>query len=187
MDALTALHTRNSVNLLCEPGPNPNQLRDIIKAGLRACDHRNLTPWKFLLIEGEARKRFGELMRSVKEHIDGTSLTPELASKIESKPMRAPTILVVVAAIVEHEKVPEIEQILSAGAAAQMIMTAAHAIGIGAIWRSGSMMFDQNMRNGLGLGEADRIVGFIYLGTPKASKPVPELAVEDFLERWPDQ
>ena len=184
MDALTALHTRNSVNLLSEPGPNPDQLQNIIKAGLRACDHRSLTPWKFLLIEGDARHQFGQLMVAAKEASDKRPISAELATKIQSKPLRAPSILVDVAAIQEHKSVPEIEQVLSAVAAAQMMMTAAHAQGIGAIWRSGSIMFTQEMRDGLNLASTDQIVGFIYLGTPKAVKPLPTLEVDSFLERW---
>jgi nitroreductase len=184
MDALTALHTRNSINLLCEPGPNSEQLNNIVKAGLRACDHRSLTPWKFLLIEGEARKKFGDLMVKAKESADQQPISIELSAKIRSKPMRAPTILVVVAAIKKHDKVPEVEQVLSAGAAAQMMMTAAHAQGVGAIWRSGSLMFTNEMRQGLNLTPTDKIVGFIYLGTAKVAKPLPNLEASDFLERW---
>jgi nitroreductase len=184
MDALTALHTRNSINLLCEPGPNPEQLNNIIKAGLRACDHHSLTPWKFLLIEGKARDTFGELMVKAKEAAEQQPISSELARKIRSKPLRAPTILVVVAAIKEHQKVPEVEQVLSAGAAAQMMMTAAHAQGVGAIWRSGSMMFTKPMRKGLNLAVNDQIVGFIYLGTAKIAKPLPMHQVSDFLQRW---
>jgi nitroreductase len=184
MDALTALHTRNSINLLCEPGPTPEQLENIVKAGLRACDHYSLTPWKFLLIEGKARHRFGELMVKAKETADQSPISTELSTKIQRKPMRAPTILVVVAAIKQHPKVPEIEQVLSAGAAAQMMMTAAHAQGIGAIWRSGSLMFTDQMCQGLNLKTTDQIVGFIYLGTPKAAKPLPTHRVNDFLTRW---
>ena len=184
MDALTALHTRNSVNLLCDPGPNSDELDNILKAGLRACDHRSLTPWKFLLIEGQARIHFGKLMVKAKEAADNHPISAELAAKLHSKPMRAPTILVVVAAIKTHPKVLEIEQVLSAGAAAQMMMTAAHAQGIGAIWRSGSMMFTAEMRSGLGLAETDQIVGFIYLGTPKIVKALPTLEVNSYLKRW---
>lgn len=184
MDALTALHTRNSVNLLTEPGPSRNQLDNIVMAGLRACDHKSLKPWKFLLIEGDARAKFGELMVKAKEANDGCMLAPDFAIKLKNKPFRAPTILVVVASIQEHEKVPEIEQLLSAGAAAQMMMTAAHAQGVGAIWRSGSMMFTDEMHRGLNLDKNDKIVGFIYLGTPKITKPLTELKVGDFVHTW---
>lgn len=184
MDALTALHSRNSVNLLCEPGPTSKQLNNIVLAGLRACDHANLRPWKYLLIEDTAREKLGELMVKVKETQDGTPPSQELADKLRKKPLRAPTILVIAAKLVEHEKVPEVEQVLSAGASAQMMMTAAHAQGIGAIWRSGSLMFHPDMRSGLGLSDNHQIVGFIYLGTPKAAKPLPINAPEEFLSRW---
>ena len=184
MDALTALETRSSSNLLCEPGPTPEQLTHIFKAAMRACDHRNLRAWEFLVIAGDARAAFGDLMVQAKEAADGHSLSPDLAEKIRKKPMRAPTIIAVVAKIQAHDKVPEIEQLLSAGAAAQMMVTAAFAQGVGAIWRSGSMMFRPEMRAGLGLAISDQIVGFIYLGTPKVNKPCPELNASDYVRHW---
>ncbi len=184
MDALTALHSRNSVNLLTEPGASDEQLQNIFKAGLRACDHKDLRPWQFLLIEGDARSKFGELMVKVKTEQDGEKPSDNMTYRLSSKPLRAPTIIVVVAKIKEHDKVPEIEQVLSAGAAAQMMMTAAHAQGLGAIWRSGSLMFHPAMRSGLGLEESDKIVGFLYIGTPQKAKPVPELDPKDFIKIW---
>ncbi len=184
MDALHALHSRTSVNLLTTPGPTSEQLDAIVRAGLRACDHANLRPWRFLLIEGDARAKFGDLMVKVKEEMEGARISAEAAEKLKCKPMRAPSILVVAAKISKHEKVPEVEQVLSAGASAQMMMTAAHALGIGAIWRSGSLMFQSTMRAGLGLDENDQIVGFIYLGTPKILKPAPNLDPVDYLTHW---
>lgn len=184
MDALQALHTRSSSNLLCEPAPTSLQLENIIKAGLRACDHRNLRPWEFLVISGDARMSFGDLMVTSKEAADQKPLDSDLADKIRKKPMRAPTIVAVVAKIQIHDKVPEVEQLLSAGAASQMMMTAAFAQGVGAIWRSGSMMFRAEMRAGLGLAETDQIVGFIYLGTPKVNKPCSQLNPDDFTRQW---
>lgn len=184
MDALTALHTRTSTNLLCDPAPSLEQRENIFKAGLRACDHKNLKPWKFLTIEGDARNAFGQLMADVKEASNGVPISNELRQKLKLKPFRAPLIIVVVATIIEHEKVPAIEQVLSAGGAAQMMMTAAHAQGVGAIWRSGSMMFRKEMLAGLGLDELDQIVGFIYLGTPKVVKPAAEVNPAEFVVPW---
>lgn len=184
MEALTALHTRVSVNLLSEPGPSPEQLEAMIKAGMRACDHKNLTPWRYLTIQGDARSHFGKLMADTKEKMDGNELDPALRAKLEAKPFRAPCVIVVAAKTVQHEKVPEMEQILSAGASAQMIMVAAHALGLGAIWRSGSMMFNEYMRAGLGLDSSDHIVGFIYVGTPLVCKPLPELDLDEYVEAW---
>ena len=185
MDAIHALHNRVSVNLLDEPAPTQLQLENILRAGLRACDHKNLRPWKYLIIEGDARAEFGELMVSSR-----VSRSPEMEcldeekTKLRSKPFRAPTIIVVVADIKEHPKVPEIEQIISAGASAQMMMTAAFAQGLGAIWRSGSLMFEDTMHRGLGLSSTQKIVGFLYLGQIKAAKRVPELNPKDFTHHW---
>lgn len=184
MDALTALHSRNSVNLLCEPGPNKEQLDNIIKAGIRACDHGWLRPWKYIIIEGGAREKFGQLLEKTKSSMDGQALSEKESSKIRSKALRAPLIIAVVAKTVEHPKVPKIEQIMSAAASAQMMMTAAHAQGIGAIWRSGALMFEKTMHSGLNLSDNDSLVGFIYLGTPKAVKPLSELNANDFIEYW---
>ena len=184
MDALTALHSRTSANLLEEPGPNRQQLDSLIQAGLRACDHGRLTPWKFLLIEGEERSAFGDLMVKSKTAADGCELAIDFAIKLKQKPYRAPTIIAVAAKLQDHPKVPEIEQLLSAGAAAQMIVTAAYAMGLGAIWRSGSLMFEPTMRQGLGLDESHRLVGLIYIGTPKIVKETPNYEVNDFLSTW---
>lgn len=184
MDAITALHSRNSVNLLTEPGPTRGQLQDIVKAGLRACDHKDMRPWRYLLIEGDSRLKLGELLVIGKAAVDGVSVSNELAAKLKTKPFRAPTIIAVAAHISDHPKVPEIEQLLSAGASAQMMMTAAHALGIGAIWRSGSPMFTQEMRDGLGFDVNDQLIGFLYLGTPKAMKELPDLDPADFLRTF---
>ncbi|RBP51458.1 nitroreductase family protein [Arenicella xantha] len=185
MDALHALHTRSSANLLCEPGPSKLQIDNIVKAGLRACDHRCLRPWRYLIIQGSARDSFGDLMVDVLQARDGAALDEKTKEKVKGKPQRAPTILVVIAKLTPHPSVPEIEQLLSAGASAQMMMTAAYAQGVGAIWRSGGIMFEEGLRQGLGLSENERLIGFIYLGTPKVSKPAPELDPDDFLSAWP--
>jgi len=81
--------------------------------------------------------------------------------------------------------VPEAEQIMSGAASAQMMMVAAHALGVGAIWRSGSIMFENAMLEGLGLSANHRLIGFLYLGKPVVTKLVPELDPDDFLTRWP--
>ncbi len=187
MEAIEALHNRISVNLLDSPAPTRDELDAIFRAGLRACDHKNLRPWRFLLIEGDDRLSLGELMASVKAECSSDSeCLDEDLEKIKLKPMRAPTVIVVVASITEHPKVPEIEQLLSAGAAAQMMMTAAYAQGLGAIWRSGSLMFERSLHDGLGLEANQKIVGFLYVGQIKVCKKQPVLEPEDFVSNWPN-
>ena len=123
-------------------------------------------------------------MADVKKAMNGGEIEDELAEKLRAKPFRAPTIIAVIATVRAHPKVPEIEQVLSAGASAQMMVTAAHALGLGAIWRSGSLMFAPEMRQGLGLAATDQIVGFLYIGTPGPVKVLPERDSSDYVEVW---
>tara|TARA_B110000503_G_scaffold55997_1_gene89828 strand:+ start:5110 stop:5676 length:567 start_codon:yes stop_codon:yes gene_type:complete len=185
MDALDALLSRNSVAMLQGPGPDKMQLEKIFQAGLKANDHRRLRPWKFFLIEGEARKSLASLMLDIALR-DDPDMSEEKQGKLLAKPLRAPTIVLVVAAMQPDcfDKVPAIEQILSAGGAAQMMMVAAHAQGVGAIWRTGSIAYNPHFRSGLGLDEHDEIVGLLYMGSPKAVKPLQQLNTEDFVQSW---
>lgn len=137
MDVLTALHNRVSCALLTEPGPSAEQLEIMLKAAVRAPDHANLRPWRFLLIEGAAREQLGEVLVQA-ALTDTPDSAPEALDKVRRKTLRAPTIVVVVAKLTEHPKVPEIEQIITAGAAATNLVTAAFALGVGAYWRTGA-------------------------------------------------
>lgn len=180
MDALTALLTRQSVSQVGEPGPTPAQLENILKAGLRANDHARLRPWHFLLIEGDARRKLGELFVRVTLQ-DKPDFPREEQEKLAAKALRAPLIIAVVARLQPSDKVPEIEQLLSAGGAAQLMMAAAHAQGVGAVWRTGWLAYDRRVHDGLGLQANDRMVGFLYMGTPKGdTKPLTELDVRKF-------
>jgi nitroreductase len=92
---------------------------------------------------------------------------------------------VVAARLVEHPKVPEIEQILSAGAMAQNLMLAAHALGYGSMWRTGSMTYDQVVAKGLGLVPNEKMIGFLYVGEIEGNqKRLPEHDPEQFVTRW---
>jgi len=180
MDALTALLTRQSISQVGEPGPTPAQRDNILRAGLRANDHARLRPWHFLLIEGDARRKLGELFVRVTLE-DRPDFSREEQEKLAAKALRAPLIITVVARLQASDKVPEIEQLLSAGGAAQLMMAAAHAQGVGAVWRTGWLAYDRRTHEGLGLTANDRIVGFLYMGTPKGeAKPLTELQVKDF-------
>lgn len=176
MDALEALHTRVSVAVLGEPGPSEEQVSQLLQAAVRAPDHGIVRPWRFLLLTGDDRKTLGALMRRARQQKVPESPVEEL-DKIESKPLRAPMVLVAVAEIDPDNRVPALEQIVSTGAAVQNILVAAHALGIGAIWRTGSLASDVLVKEGLGFQEKDEIVGFIYLGTPAGS--IKRLADED--------
>lgn len=188
MDAIELLHTRNSVSALSEPAPDVEQLQQILAAALRAPDHARLRPWRFLSITGGGRQRLGELfVEAAQQRLQaaGEPIMDEAAcAKLAAKPLRAPLILVVIATVTEHPKVPAVEQLLSAGCAAHGILLAAHALGFGAIWRTGSNAYDGHVERGLGLASNEQIVGFLYLGTAAAHKPLPAMATEDYCQSW---
>lgn len=167
MDALEAIETRSSVSALAEPGPTDAQWAALLRAAWRAPDHARLRPWRFLIIRGEARRRFGDILADAFLS-SAPGAAPEAQSRERQKPLRAPAILIVAATPKPHPKVPEVEQILAAGAATQNILLAAHALGLGAIWRTGAPAYDPGVVAALGLPKDARIVGFIYIGTPTA-------------------
>tara|TARA_R110001592_G_scaffold116143_1_gene317208 strand:- start:11823 stop:12383 length:561 start_codon:yes stop_codon:yes gene_type:complete len=185
MDALSALHGRVSCPRLIDPAPEDDVLKNIQKAAFRAADHGRLRPWRFLVIEREGRNQLGDLFIASAESC-GDELTDKQRERIAKKPLRAPMIVVVIASIRDNPKVPEIEQIISAGAAAQNMITAAYAQGVGAIWRTGSLAYDKVVMAGLGLSDSEKIVGFLYLGTvPVKGLEAPELQTEDYFQSWP--
>jgi len=168
--ALEALIERTSCPRLIEPAPTKEQLELLIKAALRAADHASLTPWRFVVVDGEKRNEFGEiLLESAK--IKNPEMGLAQQKKIRQKPLRAPMILTAICEPKEHPKVPKWEQELSTAAACQNIINASYMMGIGAYWRTGSAIFSPQVKAYFNVSETGSIIGFIYLGTPfKAMK-----------------
>ena len=185
MDALAALHNRVSSGLLTDPAPSAEQRRNIFRAALRAADHGNLRPWRFLTIEGEARKQLGEIYLRAAEEDASEPLTEAQRERTLVMPLRAPLVIVAITRLQEHPKVPELEQHMSTAGAVQAMLTAAFAEGVGAYWRTGALAYNRTVAEGLGLAENERVDGFIYCGTPqKAPRQAPDLAVADFFSEW---
>jgi nitroreductase len=183
MKAMELLIGRCSAVRLTEPGPTEEDLELMIMSAVRAPDHGRLRPWRFVVIRKEAREKFGEvlalhLLRKM------PSASQELLENERRKALRAPLIVVVAQKSRPSEKIPAMEQILSAGAAAQNILLAAYALGYGAMWKTGSAAYDEDVKAAFGLDEADTIVGFIYIGSHTPPRPLPRPAIEDFVEVW---
>lgn len=179
MDAIEALQTRTAAPRLTEPSPSPSELDTILKAGLRAPDHGMLRPWRFLLVSGTAREKLGKMF--VEQMMPETE---EQKTKLLNAPLRAPLIIVAVAQIQEHPKVPPVEQICATAAAVQNMSVAIHALGYSSIWRTGAPAFHAGVKEALGFKAGDEIVGFLYVGTPTVERPVPENAIADYVKEW---
>jgi nitroreductase len=185
MDAYESLVTRVSPIEIGDPAPDNAEEAKILAAALRAPDHGRLRPWRFISIRGEGRRAFGEVLAGSLQRRD-PKVTPELLDRERQKAFRAPFILVAAARITPNSKIPASEQLLSAGAAAQNIMIASHALGFGALWKTGDAAYDAEVKEALGLQVSDEIVGFLYIGTPKIMpKAAAALDPADFVKSWP--
>ncbi|MFB1011567.1 MAG: nitroreductase [Thiopseudomonas sp.] len=184
-EALSLLLERTSCPRLQQPAPDAAQLDLMFRAALRAPDHAQLHPWRFLVIEGQGLQALGELYASALLH--GTpDATAEQLKRARSMPLRAPMIVVLIARLQSHPKVPEYEQLIAAGCAGHGILLAAQAMGLGAFWRSGEFCEHDQVAAGLGLQAGERLIGFMYLGTPcQPVKAGTGLEPANFVTRWP--
>jgi nitroreductase len=184
MEAIDALTTRRSAAKFAEPAPDDETLGKILGAAMHAPDHGKLKPWRFIVLRGDARKRFGNVMADAMKKREPEA-PANMLDREREKPLRAPLIVVLAAAIKEDHKIPVVEQLLAAGAAAENIMIAAHALGYGAAWKTGAPAYDAYVKETLGLEPSDAIVGFLYLGTSATmpnTLPQPELST--FVRHW---
>ena len=173
------LLSRRSVKpmTMASPGPDAADLEIILTAGARVPDHGKLVPWRFILFRGEARAAFGKVLKARFAEIEPGANEDRLELEA-NRFMRAPLVVTVVSGLVPNPKAPEWEQRLSAGAVCQNILVAATALGYGSNWLTEWCAFDDGIAAALGLGENERVAGFIYLGTPtlpNEDRPRPDL------------
>ena len=186
-EVLDFLLTRRSrpAKTLTAPAPDRAALMPILTAAARSPDHGKLEPWRFIVLEGAAMARLADLTQKRGQAL---GLEAEKAEKARRQFADADLAVAVIAAPVASDKVPEIEQILSAGAVCLAMLNAALASGWGANWLTSWMAFDRDfLDQGLGLAAHEFVAGFIHIGTETHAppeRPRPELAT---LISWIDQ
>jgi nitroreductase len=174
--SLLATRRSASPKAMGEPGPTPDQLKEILTAAVRVPDHGKLTPWRFILFEGEARGAFGERLKS-RWHELHPEHGPEMLDFAGRMFLRAPVVIAVVSTAQAHPKIPVWEQTLSSAAVCQTILIAATALGVGSEWNTDWMAYDEEIGKVMGLAPHEKIAGFIYLGTstaPLEDRPRPD-------------
>ena len=185
-DALELLKTRRSVKPreMTGPGPSPAEIEIILTIGARVPDHGKLAPWRFIVFEGDARVRAGEVIAKVFARKNPNASPAEI--EVEKRRLTdAPLVIGVVSFTRSHPKVPPWEQELSAGASAMNIVTAATALGYGACWLTGWFAFDRDVLEGLGLKADEKLAGLIHIGTaPKTSEDRPRPALSEIVTRF---
>jgi len=179
-ESLSRLQSRRSVppRWLGEPGPSAEDIQTMLTVAARVPDHGKLVPWRFILIEGEARHRLGEVLVGA-FRADNPDADEEKIATERERFAKAPLVVAVVSHVVPHVKIPDWEQVLSAGAVCMNLLNAATALGYGASWLSGWASFDRRVLDALGLSADERIAGFIHIGTAKekpADRDRPDLS-----------
>lgn len=182
--AFLASRRSASPKAMGEPGPTPEQLSEILTAAVRVPDHGKLTPWRFILFEGAARAKFGDVMAA-----RWRELHPEHGEESLNFQrgyfLRAPMVIAVISMAKPHPKIPEWEQVLSAAAVCQTMLIAATAMGLACAWNTDWIAYDATMAKVMGLSLQERVAGFIYLGTstvPLEDRPRPDPF--SLLTRW---
>jgi nitroreductase len=176
MDALAAIELRRSTGRLSEPAPTDAQLTTMLDAASCAPDHGTLRPWRFIVLEGEAKAEFGEVLaRAYTERCraEGVEVVAAKLEKERTKLGRAPMV-VIVAALPVSGSIPTIEQVSATAAATQNLLLAATALGLGSMWRTGDPCYDPIVKAALDLPEEALLIGFVYLGTAPDGAPGAE-------------
>lgn len=179
IDALSLLKTRRSVKPqeLTVPAPTPGEIETLLTIATRVPDHGKLTPWCFIIFEGERRLAAGEVIAGVYS-ADNPDAPAERVAAERTRLARAPLVIAVVSRAQPHPKIPEWEQQLSAAAAATNLLLAAHALGYAASWLTEWYAYDRRVLEQFGLSAEERLVGFLHIGTPPGpaeDRPRPSL------------
>lgn len=166
-DALQLLKTRRSVKPmeLAGPAPSPADIDTLLTIASRVPDHGKLAPWRFIVIAGEARLAAGDAIAAAFS-ADRPDATAEQLAFERNRLARAPLVIAVVSKAAPHAKIPEWEQLMSAGAATMSLVQAAHAMDFAASWLTEWYAYDRRVLDALGLGASERIAGFVHIGRP---------------------
>ncbi|WP_147025601.1 nitroreductase family protein [Methylobacterium oxalidis] len=179
-ETLAFLAARRSVAplKLDGPGPGPEALDAILRIASRVPDHGKLAPWRFILIEGESRERIGAVIEAAYRTDHPEADAARLALE-RGRLAQAPLVVAVVSRAGPHAKIPEWEQVLSAGAATMNLCVAANASGFASAWLTEWYAYDRRVLDALGLDPRERLAGFVHIGRAAerpSDRPRPDLA-----------
>ena len=161
-----------------DPGPSKAELEEILRLAVRVPDHGKLAPWRLVVYRGAERARIGEELLKLRLAVE-PELSAELIEVERSRFTRAPVVIAVVSRAVPHVKIPEWEQIMSAGALCMNLLVSANAHGYVANWLTEWFAYDNRAYPLMGIGDNEKVAGFIHIGSsdfPAVERPRPELA-----------
>ena len=184
MEALLRRQSTKATTLV-EPAPSDAELEPVFATAVRAPDHGAIRPYRFRTIRGSAREELGAVFAEGLKRRKPDASQEDLTA-LAAKPLRSPLIIAVMAKVMpDHPKVPPIEQVITAGMAAQNILLALEALDYGAVFLSGAPTLDPHVKRAFGLEDKDTLLGFLYVGTPseqRREKKRPDAS--DFVSAW---
>lgn len=160
------------------PGPERAEVEDILRLAMRVPDHGKIAPWRFVVYAGDIRQSIGESLLTMALERD-PNLSAEMIAVERARFTRAPVVIGVISTAGPHVKVPEWEQVMSAGALCLNVIFAANAKGYVANWLTEWYAFDERAYPLLGVREGEKVAGFIHIGSsdfPATERPRPELS-----------
>ena len=186
-DTIALLKRRRSAppSIMTAPGPTQEELTTILTVAARVPDHGKLVPWRFVVLEGRARERVGRIALDIRL-MDKPDLDEAARAEEFSRFARAPLVVGVVSRAAPHVKIPEWEQVLSAGAVCMNLLVAARALGFSAAWLTEWPAYDARFRAAIGLAEHEKIAGFIYIGKAVAIEDRPRPPLTEIVTTFPE-
>lgn len=182
---LEALRERRSLGAMTAEPVAVDHVREMLEAAVRAPNHKRTHPWRFVVVAGEARERLGRAHREAvaAAHPDAP---PARLDAEERKPLRAPVIVAALQRRTPADPVVDLEDYAAVACACQNLLLAGHALGYATMWRTGAMVDERQVRRELGIGDEERVVGFVYVGRPDpaATPKVRELTPIDAITTW---
>ncbi|WP_394844398.1 nitroreductase [Pendulispora brunnea] len=157
--------TRRSVSALTEPGPTPDELTILLRAAVSVPDHGQLRPYRFVVVRGNGRERFGAALAGAAAE-SRPDLSPGVLAKVKNKAFVAPTLIALIASPRPGANIPEWEQVAAASCTGYAILLTAHTLGLGAIWKTSPYHDGADLRSLLAMGPNERLLGWVNVGQP---------------------
>ncbi len=186
-DTIALLKRRRSAPpaIMTGPGPGREELTTLLTVASRVPDHGKLAPWRFVVFEGRGRERVGRIALDIRLE-DKPDLDQAARAEEMRRFARAPLVVGVVSRAAPHAKIPEWEQVLSAGAVCMNLIVAARALGFSATWLTEWPAYDARFRAAIGLAEQEKIAGFIYIGKAVSVEDRPRPPLADIVTVFPE-
>ena len=189
MNIQEAIQTRRSIPLVTDKAIPTELIEQVIEAATYAPNHYRTEPWRFFVLTGEGRVKlgnvFGEIMKSRQDDPQSEDSIKKI-KRIQNNPLRSPVIIAVGVEPSDNNNVLLKEEYGAVSAAVQNMLLTAHAIGLGAIWRTGNICYNPKVSEFFGLSEQGEIAAFIYLGYPDMEPKPKKITHHKELSTWID-